>query len=121
LSGDIVGLVNAVAETGAVIVGHDWGSAVAWFCALLRPAAWGVKKHSSRVCFVNSSLNAATNFSFFPFLRAGKAVWSGTTPSPHGACSYGAGAGRRVSSWSRCRVRPATLARTPGASCPPRP
>jgi len=37
LSGDIVGLVNAIGETGAVIIGHDWGSAVAWFCALLRP------------------------------------------------------------------------------------
>jgi pimeloyl-ACP methyl ester carboxylesterase len=37
LSGDIVGLVDALGETGAVIVGHDWGSAVAWFCTLLRP------------------------------------------------------------------------------------
>ena len=37
LSGDIVGLVDALGETEAVIVGHDWGSAVAWFCALLRP------------------------------------------------------------------------------------
>jgi pimeloyl-ACP methyl ester carboxylesterase len=37
LSGDIIGLVEALGETGAVIVGHDWGSAVAWHCALLRP------------------------------------------------------------------------------------
>ena len=37
LSGDIVGLVDALGETEAVIVGHDWGSGVAWFCALLRP------------------------------------------------------------------------------------
>jgi pimeloyl-ACP methyl ester carboxylesterase len=37
LSGDIVGLVDALGETEAVIVGHDWGSAVAWRCALLRP------------------------------------------------------------------------------------
>src|SRR5258708_11176874 len=37
LSGDIVGLVDALGETEAVIVGHDWGSAVAWFSALLRP------------------------------------------------------------------------------------
>jgi pimeloyl-ACP methyl ester carboxylesterase len=37
LSGDIVGLVDALGETEAVIVGNDWGSAVAWFCALLRP------------------------------------------------------------------------------------
>ena len=37
LSGDIIGLVDAVGETEAVIVGHDWGAAVAWHCALLRP------------------------------------------------------------------------------------
>src|SRR6516165_5844013 len=37
LSGDIIGLIDALGETGAVIVGHDWGSAVAWDCALLRP------------------------------------------------------------------------------------
>jgi len=37
LTGDIVGLVYALGETQAAIVGHDWGSAVAWTSALLRP------------------------------------------------------------------------------------
>jgi pimeloyl-ACP methyl ester carboxylesterase len=37
LSGAIIGLVDALGDTGAVIVGHDWGSRVAWHCALLRP------------------------------------------------------------------------------------
>jgi pimeloyl-ACP methyl ester carboxylesterase len=37
LSGDIIGLVDALGETGSVIVGHDWGAAVAWHCTLLRP------------------------------------------------------------------------------------
>jgi pimeloyl-ACP methyl ester carboxylesterase len=37
LSGDIIGLVDALGETDAVIVGHDWGSAVTWVSALLRP------------------------------------------------------------------------------------
>ena len=37
LVGDIVGLVHALGEEGAVIVGHDWGSTVAQYCALLRP------------------------------------------------------------------------------------
>src|SRR3954452_12662036 len=37
LVGDIVGLVAAIGEREAVIVGHDWGAAVAWGCALLRP------------------------------------------------------------------------------------
>jgi pimeloyl-ACP methyl ester carboxylesterase len=37
LTGDIVGLVQALGEEQAVIVGHDWGALVAWFCGLLRP------------------------------------------------------------------------------------
>jgi pimeloyl-ACP methyl ester carboxylesterase len=37
LCGDIIGLVDALGEPEAVIVGHDWGAAVAWFSALLRP------------------------------------------------------------------------------------
>jgi pimeloyl-ACP methyl ester carboxylesterase len=36
LAGDIVGLVNALGEERAVIVGHDWGAMVAWHCALMR-------------------------------------------------------------------------------------
>ena len=37
LVGDVVGLVRALGETQAVIVGHDWGAPVAWHAALLRP------------------------------------------------------------------------------------
>jgi pimeloyl-ACP methyl ester carboxylesterase len=37
LVGDIVGLVNALKERSAVIVGHDWGAPVAWYSAQLRP------------------------------------------------------------------------------------
>ena len=37
LVGDIVGLVDALGEEKAVVVGHDWGSPVAWNCALIRP------------------------------------------------------------------------------------
>ena len=37
LAGDIVGLVHALGKERAVIAGHDWGAAVAWHCALLRP------------------------------------------------------------------------------------
>ena len=35
--GDIVGLVAALGERQAVIVGHDWGAPVAWNAALWRP------------------------------------------------------------------------------------
>lgn len=37
LVGDIVGLIKALGQEKAVIVGHDWGANVAWHCALLRP------------------------------------------------------------------------------------
>ena len=37
LVGDMVSLLNALGEEHAVIVGHDWGAAVAWHAALLRP------------------------------------------------------------------------------------
>jgi pimeloyl-ACP methyl ester carboxylesterase len=37
LVGDMVGLVDALGETRACIIGHDWGANVAWASALMRP------------------------------------------------------------------------------------
>jgi pimeloyl-ACP methyl ester carboxylesterase len=37
LVGDVVGLVAALNETRAIVVGHDWGAPVAWTTALFRP------------------------------------------------------------------------------------
>jgi pimeloyl-ACP methyl ester carboxylesterase len=37
LVGDMVALVAALGESGACIVGHDWGANVAWNAALMRP------------------------------------------------------------------------------------
>src|SRR5580658_4625743 len=37
LVGDMVGLVAALGESKAVIVGHDWGAILAWTAAQLRP------------------------------------------------------------------------------------
>ena len=37
LVGDMVALVEALGETRACIVGHDWGATVAWSAALMRP------------------------------------------------------------------------------------
>jgi pimeloyl-ACP methyl ester carboxylesterase len=37
LVGDIVGLLDSLGESSAVIAGHDWGAPVAWHAALLRP------------------------------------------------------------------------------------
>ncbi|MEU6402788.1 alpha/beta hydrolase [Streptomyces sp. NPDC046985] len=37
LVGDVVGLIEALGEEKAHVVGHDWGAPVAWHTALLRP------------------------------------------------------------------------------------
>ncbi len=37
LAGDMVGIVDALGEEKAIIMGHDWGSIVAWNCVLLHP------------------------------------------------------------------------------------
>jgi pimeloyl-ACP methyl ester carboxylesterase len=37
LVGDVIGLLDALGEEQAVLVGHDWGAPVAWHTALLRP------------------------------------------------------------------------------------
>ena len=38
LCADIAGIVDALGEETAVLVGHDWGAIVAWHCMLLHPA-----------------------------------------------------------------------------------
>jgi pimeloyl-ACP methyl ester carboxylesterase len=35
--GDVMGLLDHYGEERAVVVGHDWGAIIAWYCALLRP------------------------------------------------------------------------------------
>ncbi|WP_434387960.1 alpha/beta fold hydrolase [Melittangium boletus] len=37
LLADLTGLLDALGEKTAVVVGHDWGAAMAWNCAALRP------------------------------------------------------------------------------------
>ncbi len=37
LVGDMVGVLDALGQDTAVVIGHDWGAPVAWHCALLRP------------------------------------------------------------------------------------
>ena len=37
LTGDVIGLMDALGERQAVVTGHDWGAPVAWHAALLRP------------------------------------------------------------------------------------
>lgn len=37
MTGDLVGLLDALGEEQAVVAGHDWGAPVAWHAALIRP------------------------------------------------------------------------------------
>jgi pimeloyl-ACP methyl ester carboxylesterase len=37
LIGDLVGLLDALSESAAFLVGHDWGATVAWLAAMMRP------------------------------------------------------------------------------------
>jgi epoxide hydrolase A/B len=37
LVGDLVGLVAALGETSAILVGHDWGATLTWAAAMMRP------------------------------------------------------------------------------------
>jgi len=37
MTADVAGLLDALGERSAVVVGHDWGAPIAWHCALLYP------------------------------------------------------------------------------------
>jgi pimeloyl-ACP methyl ester carboxylesterase len=37
LVGDVVGVVSALGEDAAIVIGHDWGSGIASACATMRP------------------------------------------------------------------------------------
>src|SRR4051812_8926417 len=37
ITGDIIGLVAALGERQAILIGHDWGAPIAWHCAMFRP------------------------------------------------------------------------------------
>lgn len=36
-AGDVIGIIQALGERSAVVVGHDWGAPIAWTTALIRP------------------------------------------------------------------------------------
>ncbi|HEU5296555.1 MAG TPA: alpha/beta hydrolase [Burkholderiaceae bacterium] len=37
LTADVAGLIDALGEKQAIVIGHDWGASVAWYCMLLNP------------------------------------------------------------------------------------
>jgi len=48
LAGDILGLIDALGETRAMIVGHDWGGVVAWSFAAFNP------DHTEKLVILNA-------------------------------------------------------------------
>ena len=48
LAGDILGLIDALGETRAMIVGHDWGGVVAWSFAAFNP------DHTDKLVILNA-------------------------------------------------------------------
>ena len=48
LAGDILGLISALDETRATIVGHDWGGVIAWSFAAFNP------KHTEKLAILNA-------------------------------------------------------------------
>jgi len=81
LVGDLVGLVEALGERRAVVVGHDWGASLAWMAALIRPdifmavAAMSVPLRSRGPVAPLSAWRAAglENFYYFYFQKPGVA------------------------------------------------
>jgi pimeloyl-ACP methyl ester carboxylesterase len=82
LVGDMVALVAALGESRAAIVGHDWGAAVAWHAALMRPdlfaavAALSVPhrpRHPSAPPLELLRADGRENFYWFYFNREGVA------------------------------------------------
>jgi pimeloyl-ACP methyl ester carboxylesterase len=82
LVGDMVALVQALNETRACIVGHDWGANVAWAAALMRPdlfvavAALSVPhrpRNSAAAPLVALRAAGMENFYWFHFNREGVA------------------------------------------------
>lgn len=80
LVGDMVALVQALGETRAAIVGHDWGAAVAWHAALMRPdlfsavAAMSVPhqpRHPAAPPMAVLRTMGLTDFYWFHFCREG--------------------------------------------------
>ncbi len=67
LAGDILGLIDALGETRAMIVGHDWGGVVAWSFAASNP------EHTEKLVILNAPHpNAYINKAKFSFRQLQK-------------------------------------------------
>ena len=76
--GDLIGLLDAVGERRAVVVGNEWGATIAWQAAALRPdrfravIALGVDLHRiltlrARLNCRHKGLNNPSNWILHPF------------------------------------------------------
>jgi pimeloyl-ACP methyl ester carboxylesterase len=62
LVGDLVGLVHALGEKEAILVGHDWGSIVVQYASLLRPDLFRKLAHLSVPYLPRHKLRPAVRF-----------------------------------------------------------
>ena len=76
--GDIVGLVGALGEARATLIGHDWGAPIVWTSALLRPDLF------RGVAGISVRLRLECLFGFFEAVLK-RHVGSEVLPSPPGA------------------------------------
>lgn len=75
LTGDIVGIVEALGEKEAILVGHDWGANVVWTAAMFRPdmfrgvcamsVPFQVRRPGRKPTDVYRSISAAKNLGDF--------------------------------------------------------
>ncbi len=59
LVGDLVGILDVLGEREAIVVSHDWGSALAWQAALMRPDRFPVLITMSSPYFPRGPLHGA--------------------------------------------------------------
>ena len=74
LVGDMVDLVRALGERSCVVVGHDWGSSVAWHCVLMRPDMFTAEPQSWPITTQDRSPSARTRSTMSP--TRCRMVWS---------------------------------------------
>ena len=59
LTGDLVGLLDAVGAEQAIFVGHDWGAMVVWHTAVLHPRRVRMRRVGTRFCSPHSAARVA--------------------------------------------------------------
>ena len=119
--GDMVGLLDALAVDEAAIVGHDWGSPVAWTCAQLRPDRFRAVASLAVPFLTLMAHHLSSSDMFTPVNRQRPGRWWRRPKSPSLPKNRLRSSGLS-NRWSRpaCRGTPSVSRRAwpgPGSSC----